>query len=67
MSVFVDIAPDEAAAAAEPVRTGQNPWRGRLTRAALPLLSIVVFLGAWQLAAATKPSCECPPMTWRYR
>ena len=52
MSVFVDITPEEIASAA-PVRTGQSPWRGRLTRAALPLLSVVVFLGVWQLAAAS--------------
>lgn len=51
MSVFVDITPDESQAA--PTRlSSAHPWRGRLTRAALPLLSIVVFLGAWQLAAS---------------
>ena len=30
----------------------RDKWRGRLTRAALPLLSVVVFVIAWQLAAA---------------
>jgi taurine transport system permease protein len=51
VSVFVDITPDESQAAPTRV-SGAYPWRGRLTRAALPLLSIVVFLGAWQLAAS---------------
>ncbi len=53
VSVFVDItSPDGQAAQAPSRNTDANPWRGRLTRAALPLLSIVVFLGAWQLAAS---------------
>lgn len=53
MSVFVDITPDEGTAAAPGRASTGNPWRSRLTRAALPLLSIVVFLGAWQVAAAS--------------
>jgi taurine transport system permease protein len=52
VSVFVDITPDEETAGQAPRNSGVNPWRGRLTRTALPLLSIVVFLGAWQLAAS---------------
>jgi taurine transport system permease protein len=53
VSVFVDITPSEGSPGQAPGRaSGANPWRGRLTRAALPLLSIVVFLGAWQLAAS---------------
>jgi taurine transport system permease protein len=54
VSVFVDITPGEGSATESqtPGRASANPWRGRLTRAALPLLSIVVFLGAWQLAAS---------------
>ena len=68
MSVFVDITPEEIASAA-PARTGQSPWRGRLTRAALPLLSVVVFLGVWQLAAATgiwnQTFVPYPSTVWR--
>jgi taurine transport system permease protein len=54
VSVFVDITPTGGQEAqASPGRVpGANPSRGRLTRAALPVLSIVVFLGAWQLAAS---------------
>jgi taurine transport system permease protein len=51
MSVFVDITSPEAESAAEP-RTPRD-WRGRLTRAGLPLLSLVVFFGVWQFAAAS--------------
>ncbi|SKS39677.1 putative taurine ABC transporter permease protein [Mycobacteroides abscessus subsp. abscessus] len=51
MSVFVDIVPGESPGThAAP---GPSQWRVRLTRAALPLLSVVVFIGVWQLAAAS--------------
>lgn len=53
MSVFVDITPDEDASAPASKPRGDGKWRGSLIRAALPLLSIVVFLVAWQLAAAS--------------
>ncbi|MCW2691182.1 MAG: ABC-type nitrate/sulfonate/bicarbonate transport system, permease component [Mycobacterium sp.] len=49
--MFVDIAPDEAPVDS-PAPVARR-WSGRLTRAALPLLSIVVFFGVWQLAAAS--------------
>ena len=51
MSVFVDIVPPEAAGTGSPrpART-LRPW---VTRAALPLLSLLVFFGLWQLAAAS--------------
>jgi taurine transport system permease protein len=53
VSVFVDITPDESQVESSTNRTPvQGRWRGRLTRAALPLLSVVVFGGVWQLAAA---------------
>ncbi|AMU21091.1 Probable ABC transporter, permease protein [Mycobacteroides abscessus subsp. bolletii] len=51
MSVFVDILPEESRGATAAPRPSQ--WRVRLTRAALPLLSVVVFIGVWQLAAAS--------------
>lgn len=51
MSVFVDIVPEESRGTRAVPRPSQ--WRVRLTRAALPLLSVVVFIGVWQLAAAS--------------
>jgi taurine transport system permease protein len=53
MSVFVDIVPAESHADSSTARTPANRWRGRLTRAVLPLLSVLVFGAAWQLAAAS--------------
>jgi taurine transport system permease protein len=44
--VFVDITPPEAASPA-------RDWHGWLARAALPLLSVVVFLAGWQFAAVS--------------
>jgi taurine transport system permease protein len=53
--VFVVLAPDDAVSASSggDARTVRGPWGGRLTRAALPLLSVVVFGVVWQLAAAS--------------
>jgi len=53
VSVFVDVAPPEGGATD---RAAQTPtaWRGRLTRAGLPLLSLLVFFGLWKLAAASE-------------
>ncbi len=70
MSVFVDIAPDDAVTPApgdEP-RAGHR-WRARLTRAALPLLSVVVFGVVWQLAASAgiwnQTFVPFPSTVWR--
>jgi taurine transport system permease protein len=53
VSVFVDITPDESQVDS-PVRNApKNKWRGRATRAALPLLSVLVFGVVWQLVAAS--------------
>ncbi|MGE2715858.1 ABC transporter permease [Mycolicibacterium litorale] len=52
MSVFVDIAPDESQLDS-PAASPRARWRGRLSRAALPLLSLAVFFGLWQLAAVS--------------
>lgn len=52
MSVFVDIAPDEAVGPAPTPAGGSGKWRAVLTRAGLPLLSVLVFFVAWQLVAA---------------
>ncbi|WP_032401725.1 ABC transporter permease [Rhodococcoides fascians] len=51
MSVPVDLIPDDPVASSR--RTSDNPWVQRLTNVALPLLSLVVFVGVWQLAAAS--------------
>lgn len=51
MSVFVDIVPEEPKA--DPARAGVSVarWRGLLTKAGLPLLSVLVFFAVWQLVA----------------
>jgi len=36
-----------------PREAGDAPWRGRLARAGLPLLSVAAFFLVWQLAAAS--------------
>lgn len=64
MSVFVDVVPDESAPAPRgPLTTN------RLTRAALPALSVLAFFGAWQVAAATgiwnQTFVPFPSTVWR--
>jgi taurine transport system permease protein len=49
VSVFVDVAP--AGAAGPPVAARWPSW---VTRLGLPLLSLLVFFGVWQLAAASE-------------
>ncbi|MUM18760.1 ABC transporter permease [Mycobacterium sp. CBMA271] len=53
MSVFVDIVPDESPAETAESVAHQSGWRRRLIGAILPLLSVVAFVGVWQLAAAS--------------
>ncbi|AYM41957.1 ABC transporter permease [Mycobacteroides chelonae] len=54
MSVFVDIVPpEESPAESKEAAPRPSQWRRRLTSAALPLLSVVVFVGIWQLAAVS--------------
>ena len=71
MSVFVDITPEDAATAApdSDARSRGGRWRGRLTRTALPLLSVVVFGAVWQLAAASgiwnQTFVPYPATVWR--
>jgi len=69
VSVFVDITPDESQVDS-PVRNApKNKWRGRATRAALPLLSVLVFGGVWQLVAASgvwnQTFVPFPSTVWR--
>ena len=65
MSVFVDIAPGDSPPAAAP----SAKWRGRLARAALPVLSLIVFFVVWQLAAASgiwnQTFVPYPSTVWR--
>ncbi len=69
MSVFVDIAPEEARLDPERVARRAGSWGGRLTRAALPLLSVGVFFAGWQLAAASgiwnQTFVPYPSTVWR--
>ncbi|WP_193045152.1 ABC transporter permease [Mycolicibacterium baixiangningiae] len=68
MSVFVDITPDESALDA-PAASPRGKRGGRLTRAALPLLSLAVFFGLWQLAAVSgvwnQTFVPYPATVWR--
>lgn len=52
--MFVDVTPDEGARPAPPDAPSGGRWRGLLTRAGLPLLSLLVFFAVWQLAAASE-------------
>ncbi len=69
MSVFVDITPPDVADTSAVAAARRNPWKGRLTRAALPVLSVLVFLAAWQIAAATgvwnQTFVPYPATVWR--
>ncbi len=69
MSVFVDIVPDEPKA--DPARAGVSAarWRGLLTKAGLPLLSVLVFFAVWQLVATlgiwNQTFVPYPSTVWR--
>jgi taurine transport system permease protein len=69
VSVFVDIAPDESHVDSPAAAVPTGKWRGRLTRAALPVLSLVVFFGVWQLAAVSgvwnQTFVPYPSTVWR--
>jgi taurine transport system permease protein len=69
VSVFVDIAPDDSHVESSRSAAPSHKWRGRLTRLALPLLSLVVFFVVWQLAAASgiwnQTFVPYPSTVWR--
>ena len=69
MSVFVDIAPDEPQVGSPGPVAPVGKWRGRLTHAALPMLSVVVFFIVWQLVAASgiwnQTFVPYPSTVWR--
>ncbi len=52
--MFVDVTPDGGPRPAPVDAPAASRWRGVLTRAGLPLLSLLVFFGVWQLAAASE-------------
>lgn len=68
MSVFVDITADAQDARPVPAR-GPGMWRTVLTRAGLPLLSVLVFFAVWQLVASAgiwnQTFVPYPATVWR--
>lgn len=69
MSVFVDITPDEAVGPAPSAPEGSGRWRAVLTRAGLPLLSVLVFFIVWQVVATAgiwnQTFVPYPATVWR--
>ncbi len=69
VSVFVDIAPDESLVDSPAAVVPSGKWRGRLTRAALPLLSVIVFFVVWQAVAVSgiwnQTFVPYPSAVWR--
>ena len=69
MSVFVDITPDESQLRSPRPTQPSGRWRGRLTRAALPVISLGVFFVLWQLAAVSgvwnQTFVPYPSTVWR--
>lgn len=67
VSVFVDVGPPSDIGERTAGSTGR--WQGRLRGLALPLLSVVVFFGSWQLAAASgiwnQTFVPFPSTVWR--
>ncbi|MDH6195766.1 taurine transport system permease protein [Mycobacterium frederiksbergense] len=51
MSVFVDIVPGESQTGSPRTAAASTRWRALLTKSALPLLSVLVFVAVWQLVA----------------
>jgi len=69
VSVFVDITPDESQLRSPRPTQPSGRWRGRLTRAALPVISLGVFFVLWQLAAVSgvwnQTFVPYPSTVWR--
>lgn len=51
MSVFVEIVPDEPRVDASSPAASSQRWKASLTKAGLPLLSVLVFFAVWQTVA----------------
>ncbi|MBJ7466394.1 MAG: ABC transporter permease [Mycolicibacterium sp.] len=69
MSVFVDIVPDEPRVDASSPAASSQRWKALLTKAGLPLLSVLVFFGVWQLVATlgiwNETFVPYPSTVWR--
>lgn len=69
MSVFVDIVPDEPKVDQSRPATPSRWWRGLFTKAALPLLSVLVFFAVWQTVATlgiwNETFVPYPSTVWR--
>ncbi len=69
MSVFVDIVPDEPRVDASSPAASSQRWKALLTKAGLPLLSVLVFFAVWQTVATlgiwNETFVPYPSTVWR--
>ena len=69
MSIFVDFAPAESQPDSAATAAPSGRWRGRLTHAALPVLSLLVFFAVWQFVAVSgiwnQTFVPYPSTVWR--
>ncbi len=69
MSVFVDIVPDEPKVDPSRSAAPSQRWKGLLTKAGLPLLSVLVFFAVWQTVATlgiwNETFVPYPSTVWR--
>lgn len=69
MSVFVDIVPDEPKVDPSRAAAPSQRWKGLLTKAGLPLLSVLVFFAVWQTVATlgiwNETFVPYPSTVWR--
>lgn len=69
MSVFVDIVPDEPRVDASSPAASSQRWRALVTKAGLPLLSVLVFFAVWQTVATlgiwNETFVPYPSTVWR--
>lgn len=69
MSVFVDIVPDEPKVHPSRPTASARRWKGLLTKAGLPLFSVLVFFAVWQTVATlgiwNETFVPYPSTVWR--
>lgn len=69
MSVFVDIVPDEPRVDASSPAASSQRWKALVTKAGLPLLSVLVFFAVWQTVATlgiwNETFVPYPATVWR--
>lgn len=69
MSVFVDLVPDEPKVDPSRSAAPAQRWKGLLTKAGLPLLSVLVFFAVWQTVATlgiwNETFVPYPSTVWR--